>query len=93
MIKIWKNARSKGIFVLNFFVKLKQNTLLKEKSNLVSDENELATIFITKDLEQKKDSKGKLNNLEDVLKAFEFRQVLKKSTNLSTLQKSSVFAM
>ena len=67
--------------------------LLKEKSNLVSDENELATIFITKDLEQKKDSKGKLNNLEDVLKAFEFRQVLKKSTNLSTLQKSSVFAM
>ena len=27
MIKIWKNARSKGIFVLNFFVKLKQNTL------------------------------------------------------------------
>ena len=50
--------------------------LLKEKSNLASDEKKLATIMnnfinITKDLELKKDSKGTLNNLEDILKAFE----------------------
>ena len=57
---------------------LNSNKLLfKEKRNLVSDEKELATIMnnffinITKDLEMKKDSKGKLNNLEDILKAFE----------------------
>ena len=42
--------------------------LLKEKGNLVSDEKERATIMnkfsinVTKDLELKKDSKGKLNN-------------------------------
>ena len=29
-------------------------------------------IYITKDLQLKKVSKGKLNNLEDILKAFEF---------------------
>ena len=51
--------------------------LLKGKGNLVSDEKELAIIMnnffinITKDLELKKDSKGKLNNLEDILKTFE----------------------
>ena len=50
---------------------------MKEKGDLVSDEKELATIVnnffidITKDLEPKKDGKGKLNNLEDILKAFE----------------------
>ena len=56
--------------------------LLKEKDNLVSDEKELATImnnfFIntTKDLELKKDSK--LNNLEDILKAFESHSSIEK---------------
>ena len=51
--------------------------LLREKGNLVSDEKERATIMnkfsinITKDLALKKDSKGKLNNLEDIVKASE----------------------
>ena len=47
---------------------------MKEKCNLVSDEKELATIMnnlFIKDLELKKESKGKLNNLEDNLKTFE----------------------
>ena len=50
--------------------------LLKETGDLVSDEKELETIMnnffinITTDLELKKDSKCKLNNLEDILKAF-----------------------
>ena len=59
--------------------------LLKEKGNLVSDEKELATIMnnffinITKDLEElKKDSKGKLNNLEDIVKAFESHPSIEK---------------
>ena len=58
--------------------------LLKEKGNLVSDEKELATIMnnffinITKDLELKKDSKGKRNNLEDIVEAFESHRALKK---------------
>ena len=58
--------------------------LLKEKGNLVSDEKELATIMnnffinITKDLELKKDSKGKRNNLEDIAEAFESHRALKK---------------
>ena len=58
--------------------------LLKEKGNLVSGEKELATIMndffinITKDLELKKDSKGKLNDLEDVLKAFESHPSIEK---------------
>ena len=58
--------------------------LLKEKGNLVSDEKELATIMnnffinITKDLELKKDSKGKCNNLEDYVEAFESHRALKK---------------
>ena len=49
---------------------------MKEKGNLVSNEKELATIMnnffinITKDLELKKDSKGKLNNLEDIVKVY-----------------------
>ena len=59
--------------------------LFKEKGNLVSDEKELATIMnnffinITKDLEElKKDSKGKLNNLEDIVKAFESHPSIEK---------------
>ena len=58
--------------------------LLKEKGNLVSNEKELATIMsnffinITKDLELKKDSKGKRNNLEDYVEAFESHRALKK---------------
>ena len=59
--------------------------LLKKNTNLVSDEKELVTIMnnfffnITKDLELKKDSKGKLNNLEDnILKAFESYPSVKK---------------
>ena len=58
--------------------------LLKKKGNLVSDEKELATIMnnffinITKDLELKKDSKGKRNNLEDYVEAFESHRALKK---------------
>ena len=53
--------------------------LLKKKGNLVSDKKELKElgtimnnffINITKDLELKTDSKGELNNLKDILKAF-----------------------
>ena len=58
---------------------------MKEKGNLVSDEKELATIMnnffinITKDVELKKDSRHKLNNLEDIfLKHFEFHPCIKK---------------
>ena len=70
---------------------------MKEKGNLVSDEKELAAIMnnffvnITKDLELKKDSKGKLNNLEDILKAFESHPSIEKK--LSILLKSSLFVM
>ena len=35
-------------------------------------------INITKDLELKKDSKGKRNNLEDIVEAFESHRALKK---------------
>ena len=58
--------------------------LLKEKGSLPSDEKDLATIInnffinITKDLELKKDSKSKLNNLEDILKVFEFHSSIEK---------------
>ena len=57
---------------------------MKENGNLVSNENALATIMnnffinITKDLELKKDSKGKLNNVEDILKAFESHSSIEK---------------
>ena len=57
--------------------------LLKDKGNVVSDEKELATIMnnffinITKDLELKKDTKGKLNNLRIFLKHLKLIQVLK----------------
>ena len=57
---------------------------MKEKGNLVSDEKELATIMnnffinITKNLELKKDSKGKLNNLKYILKAFESHPSIEK---------------
>ena len=72
---------------------------MKEKDNLVSDEKELATIMnnffinITKDLELKKDNKGKLNNLEDILKAFESHLSIEKIKKLSILLKSSLFLM
>ena len=72
--------------------------LLKEKGNLVSDEKELATIInnffinIVTDLELKKVSKSKLNNLEDVLKV-KFTKISKKSKKLSILLKSSLFVM
>ena len=64
--------------------------LLKEKGNLNSDDKEPATIMnnffinITKDLELKIDSKGKLNNLEYILRAFEFHlsiETIKKAIN------------
>ena len=57
---------------------------MKEKGHLVSDEKELATIMnnffinITKYLELKKYSKGKLNNLKDILKAFESHPSIEK---------------
>ena len=35
-------------------------------------------INIMEDLELKKDSKGKLNNLEDILKAFEYHPSIEK---------------
>ena len=65
---------------------------MKEKGNLVLDEKELATIMnnffvdITKDFELKKDSKGKLNNLEDILRAFESHpsiEKMKKDINIT----------
>ena len=78
--KVWKTIKpyfsNKG---LN-----SKKLLLKEKGNLVSAEKELATIMnnfyinIAKDLELKKDSKGKLNNLEDILKAYESRLSIEK---------------
>ena len=57
---------------------------MKEIGNLASDEKELTTIMnnvcskITKDVELKKDSKGNLNNLEDILEAFEFNPSIEK---------------
>ena len=57
---------------------------MKEKGDLASDEKELVTITnnffinIIKDLELKKDSTGKLNNMEDILKAFEFHPNIEK---------------
>ena len=59
--------------------------LLKEKGKLVSDKKEVATItknlfiFITQDLELKKDNNGKHNNLEDTLKAFESHSSIEKN--------------
>ena len=71
--KFWKTIKSyfsnNGLNINKF--------LLKEKGNLVSNEKELVTILnnsfinITKNVELKKNSKGKLNNLEDILNAFE----------------------
>ena len=67
---------------------------MKEKSSLVSDGKEIATIInnffinITKDLELKKDSKSKLNNLEDILKAFESHPNIEKIKNpINTTEK------
>ena len=40
-------------------------------------------INITKDLELKKDSKGKLNKLEDILKAFESHPSIEKNQKSS----------
>ena len=57
---------------------------MKKKDNLDSGEKELATIMnnffinITKDLELKKGSKGKLNNLDDIFKAFESHSRIEK---------------
>ena len=78
--KVWKTIKpyfsNKG---LN-----SKKLLLKEKGNLVSDEKELATIMnnffinITKNLELKKDSKGKLNNLKYIIKAFESHPSIEK---------------
>ena len=72
---------------------------MKEKGNLVSNEKELGTIMnnffikITKDLELKKDSKGKLSNLEDILKAFESHPSIEKIKKELILLKSSIFVM
>ena len=67
---------------------------MKEKSSLVSDGKEIATIInnffinITKDLELKKDSKSKFNNLEDILKAFESHPSIEKIKNpINTTEK------
>ena len=60
---------------------------MKEKGKLVSDKKEVATItknlfiFITQDLELKKDNNGKHNNLEDILKAFESHSSIEKDIN------------
>ena len=69
---------------------------MKEKGNHVSDEKELATIMnnffinIMEDLELKKDSKGKLNNLEDILKAFECHPSVEKiKKGINTTEKFS----
>ena len=73
--------------------------LLTKKGNLVRDERELGTVMnnffinITKDLELKKDSKGKRNNLEDILKAFESHLSIGKIKKLLILLKSSLFVM
>ena len=67
---------------------------MKEKGNLVSNEKELATIMnnffinITKDLELKKDSKGKLNNLKDIVKVYESHPSIEKIKNaINTTEK------
>ena len=71
--KVWKTIKS---YFSNKGLNSKK-LLLKEKGNLVSAEKELTIIMnnfyinIAKDLELKKDSKGKLNNLEDIFKAYE----------------------
>ena len=69
---------------------------MKEKGNLVADEKKLATIMnnffinITKDLKLKKDSKGKLNNLEDTLKAFQSHPNIEKTKKaINTTEKLS----
>ena len=78
--KFWKTIK---LYFSNKVLNLNK-LLLKEKGNFVSDEKELATIMnsffinITKDLELKKDSKGKLDNLEDLLKAFESQLSIEK---------------
>ena len=47
-----------------------------------------AFIDITKDLKLKKDSKGNLNNLEDILKAFKSHPSIKKTKNaINTTEK------
>ena len=57
---------------------------MKKKGNLASSEKELAAIMnnffinIAKDVELKKGSKGKLNNLEDIFKAFESHSRIEK---------------
>ena len=93
--KFWKTIKS-------YFSNKGLNSsrlLLKEKGNLVSDEKEVATIMnnffisIMKGLELKKDSKGKLNNLEDIFKAFESHPSIEKIKKLSVLLESSLFAM
>ena len=73
-----------------------EKLLFKEKVNLVSDEKELSTIMnnffinITKDLNRKKVSEGKHNNLEDILKAFESHPSIEKiKKTISTTEKIS----
>ena len=88
--KVWKTIKP-------YFSNKSSNSsklLLKEKSSLVSDGKEIATIInnffinITKDLELKKDSKSKLNNLEDILKAFESHPSIEKIKNpINTTEK------
>ena len=56
----------------------------RELANFVSDERELANIMnnffinITKNIKLKKDSKGKLNNLGDIHKAFQSHPSIEK---------------
>ena len=68
--------------------------LLKDKGNLISDNKELANIMknfldnITNDLELKKDSKNKLNNLENILRTFESHPNIEKIKKaISTTEK------
>ena len=50
-------------------------------------------IITTKDLELKKDNKGKLNNLEDILKAFESHPSIEKTEKAINTTVSSLFLM
>ena len=52
----------------------------------------MKNVFVntTKNLELKKNSKGKLNNLEDILKVFKFHPIIEKLKNaINTTEKFS----
>ena len=72
---------------------------MKEKCYLVSDKKELATIMkncfinITKDLELKRDSKGTVNNLKDILKVIQSHPIIEKIKKALILLKSYLFVI